>query len=206
MPHDTHVSTAALAAPEPAVSAPPRPVRLADLLHSDARAGAHGPAATAAEVAPVRRTVTVREEEAPAPRAGGIVPPPAMYDSEPPPGPYEPAAPAAASVQLAPPSPLTGHRLPVGAHPGNTGGRKGRSGRRSDAFHDMCARLSTGKAVKRELGRILENGDHPHFMRALDFVAERGHGKVTQPLDHKVGVTLAELLAPVPLSGSEDGA
>ena len=74
----------------------------------------------------------------------------------------------------------------------------------------MCARLSTGKAVKRELGRILDNGDHPHFMRALNFVAERGHGKVTQPLEHEATITLADLvpgvvIPPAPLAREAAG-
>src|SRR5689334_5686837 len=41
---------------------------------------------------------------------------------------------SARTVELAPPPPQGGAQLPLGAHPGNTGGKKGRSGRKPDAF------------------------------------------------------------------------
>lgn len=39
------------------------------------------------------------------------------------------------------PSPRSGYALPVGNHPGNTGGKKGRSGRKPNAFKDFLAQL-----------------------------------------------------------------
>lgn len=44
-------------------------------------------------------------------------------------------------------SPRSGVRLPVGAHPGNTGGKKGRSGRKPIEFVTECARLADDVAL-----------------------------------------------------------
>lgn len=42
------------------------------------------------------------------------------------------------ATQTARPSPKNGNRLPLGAHPGNTGGKKGRSGPKSLDFYVQC--------------------------------------------------------------------
>lgn len=42
------------------------------------------------------------------------------------------------ATKFAKPSPRSGVALPLGAHPGNTGGKPGRSGRKSDAFLSKC--------------------------------------------------------------------
>lgn len=54
---------------------------------------------------------------------------------------------SAKSVRLAPPSPRSGVRLPVGAHPGNTGGKKGRSGRLPDEFREKLAKIRDEKGL-----------------------------------------------------------
>jgi hypothetical protein len=69
--------------------------------------------------------------------------------------------------------------LPVGAHPGNTGGKKGRSGRPPDAFRDLCRRLASSDEVFDAVKRILADADHPAFMRALKWAAEHGYGRET---------------------------
>jgi hypothetical protein len=44
-------------------------------------------------------------------------------------------------IKFAKPSGRNGNRLPLGAHPGNTGGKKGRSGRKPNAFKNFLAQL-----------------------------------------------------------------
>src|SRR5580704_8845020 len=39
-------------------------------------------------------------------------------------------------------SPRSGSEIPLGAHPGNTGGKKGRSGRKPIAFVQECSRIA----------------------------------------------------------------
>ena len=70
----------------------------------------------------------------------------------------------------------------------------GRSGRPTNEFKELCRSLADSPATLREMRKILRNSDHPHFARILDFVTERGHGKVAQPLVHNTAVTLAELV------------
>ena len=45
---------------------------------------------------------------------------------------------AKTATKYATPSPRSGVSLPLGNHPGNTGGKKGRSGRKSKAFLQRC--------------------------------------------------------------------
>lgn len=45
------------------------------------------------------------------------------------------------AMRTAKPSPRNGNRLPLGNHPGNTGGKPGRSGRRPSEVTAMCQRL-----------------------------------------------------------------
>lgn len=48
---------------------------------------------------------------------------------------------------------------------------------------DLAEKVVNGDAIQ----RILENPDHPHFMRALEYLTDRGYGKV--PTETKVEVT-----------------
>lgn len=50
--------------------------------------------------------------------------------------------------KLAPPSPRNGYRLPLGAHPKNTGGKKGRSGRKPDAFKRALEEVRDAKGLR----------------------------------------------------------
>lgn len=70
---------------------------------------------------------------------------------------------AKTAIKTAPPSPRSGHRLPVGNHPGNTGGKKGRSGRKPEAFTRLLARLRQSP----ELAQSLENAIKDHECRAF---------------------------------------
>lgn len=65
------------------------------------------------------------------------------------------------------PSPLTGYALPVGAHPGNTGGKKGRSGRPPQPFKKFLAELRQNPKVQGELARTLKDRNAKHYAAAL---------------------------------------
>lgn len=49
--------------------------------------------------------------------------------------------------RYAPPSPRNGNRLPIGAHPGNTGGKRKRSGRKPDAFRRALEDIRDEKGI-----------------------------------------------------------
>lgn len=65
------------------------------------------------------------------------------------------------------PSPINGVALPVGAHPGNTGGKKGRSGRPPMAFKKFLAELRQNPKVQGELRRTLTDRTSKHYAAAL---------------------------------------
>lgn len=77
-------------------------------------------------------------------------------------------------------SPRSGAEIPLGAHPGNTGGKKGRSGRKRDAFKEMCRELASSSAVEGAVRVILKNPKHPAFIGALRWASEYGYGKPNQ--------------------------
>lgn len=83
-------------------------------------------------------------------------------------------------------SPRNGAEIPLGAHPGNTGGKKGRSGRKPDAFKALCADLADRAARAALAQKILETPDHPAWLGAWRFVAEQAYGKPTQPVSANV--------------------
>lgn len=60
-------------------------------------------------------------------------------------------------------SPISGSTIPTGAHKKNTGGKKGRSGRRPEAFKSLLARLRQSP----ELAISLENAIKDHECRAF---------------------------------------
>jgi hypothetical protein len=64
-------------------------------------------------------------------------------------------------------SPLTGTLIPCGAHPWNTGGKKGRSGRRPDAFKEMCQKFLQDPATAARLGEIMHTGSDDVALRAI---------------------------------------
>jgi len=74
-------------------------------------------------------------------------------------------------------------RLPLGAHPWNTGGKKGRSGRKPNAFKEMCRLLASSDLVWQSVQLILMNPNHPSFNGALKWASENGYGKPAQKID-----------------------
>ncbi len=70
------------------------------------------------------------------------------------------------------PSPRNGNVLPVGAHPGNTGGKKGRSGRKPEAFKDFLSRLRQNPKLHLALERAAEDETCAGFKSALKVLTD----------------------------------
>ena len=79
-------------------------------------------------------------------------------------------------------SPLNGSRIPLGAHPGNTGGKKGRSGRRPDWLREFCDQQLSSPKCKAAVRKILSDPEHPAFATMWKAAGERAHGKPEQPI------------------------
>jgi hypothetical protein len=87
------------------------------------------------------------------------------------------------AIKLAPPSPRSGYRLPLGRHPGNTGGKKGRSGPKPSAVRQL---MREGLADRVPL--LLALIDDPKTsaadrIRGLELLARHGIGTTTTITD-----------------------
>ena len=73
-------------------------------------------------------------------------------------------------------SPLNGAEIPLGAHPRNTGGKKGRSGRPPSAMRELC-RLGFEERVA-ALTRIIDDPTSraADKIRAMDLLGKYGIG------------------------------
>lgn len=91
-------------------------------------------------------------------------------------------------------SPLSGGRIPLGAHPANTGGKKGRSGRRPNWLREFCDDMLADPKCKAAVRKILSNPDHPAFAAMWKATGERAHGKPEQKVDLTVNVVEQYLL------------
>jgi len=67
------------------------------------------------------------------------------------------------ALKTAPAPPQGGARLPLGAHPGNTGGKKGRSGRPPKAYKLFARALYDDPVVRQAIAEIMKNSNHKHF-------------------------------------------
>jgi hypothetical protein len=88
------------------------------------------------------------------------------------------------ALTLAPAPRKGGARLPVGNHPKNTGGKKGRSGRKPDEFKAMMRELVSHDDATKALKAILSEPGHPQYVSAYRMAAEFGYGKASQPVEH----------------------
>ncbi len=70
-----------------------------------------------------------------------------------------------------------------GGVPGHDGSHTGRP---PDEFKQMMQHLATREETIAVLTQILADPQHPHFMRALEFCAERGFGKVPAPVELEI--------------------
>lgn len=107
--------------------------------------------------------------------------------------------------RLAPAPPQGGARLPLGAHPKNTGGKKGRSGRPPLAFKRFARALYDDPEVQREITRVLRNHREKHFaavLRALlPLVATTEDAQVLAKAASKTGLRIEVVPARKPVEG-----
>lgn len=96
--------------------------------------------------------------------------------------------------KTAKPSGRNGNVLPVGDHPGNTGGKKGRSGRKPNWLKEWCDKLLFDPRCKRQVAKILHDKDHPAFKSMWTAVADRAHGKPKEHVQIDVNADVAVAL------------
>jgi hypothetical protein len=82
----------------------------------------------------------------------------------------------------APPSPFSGYRLPVGAHPGNTGGKKGRSGRPPKPWKQFCREVLTDPVVQMKMRKAAADPNTPGYSSIMKLLAEHGEGLPEQTI------------------------
>lgn len=93
--------------------------------------------------------------------------------------------------KTAKPSPRNGNRLPLGNHPGNTGGKKGRSGRKPLAFKQFASSLAQDPTFQDSLKRAAQAGD----VSAIKLVIQYAEGLPPQKVEHSGSVTLEAIIA-----------
>lgn len=91
-------------------------------------------------------------------------------------------------------SPRSGSEIPTGAHPGNTGGKKGRSGRKPNEFKALMQELASSPDAEKTLRAIIKDKKHPKAIEAIKHVTEHGYGKARQPLELEADDSLAALI------------
>ena len=82
-------------------------------------------------------------------------------------------------------SPLSGGRIPLGAHPGNTGGKKGRSGRKPVAFVEECERLTDAIALPK-IAQYLRTAkpDDPAWRWCVEYVSKYTKSEAPKKVAH----------------------
>ena len=85
-------------------------------------------------------------------------------------------------------SPRSGQELPAG-NPGNSGGKKGRSGRKPDEFKALMRELASNEDTLKSIRSILKDADHSAFVAAWRQAAAYGYGQPAQKVEHSGGVT-----------------
>lgn len=76
-----------------------------------------------------------------------------------------------------------GQEIPLGNHPGNTGGKKGRSGRRPEKYRQWCAEAVNSKKARDAVEAVLSDPEHPQFSKLHAYVGQQGHGTPSQPFE-----------------------
>jgi len=78
---------------------------------------------------------------------------------------------------------------------GPGGGKKGRSGRKPDAWKAIMAKCLTRKSTLRALSRVLKDDKHPAYLGALRFAAGYAYGKPQENVQVKGRLSLEAILA-----------
>lgn len=77
-------------------------------------------------------------------------------------------------------SPRSGAEIPTGAHPKNTGGKKGRSGRKPQAFKTFASALAMDPEFQKQLEAAALAGD----LQAMKLVIQYAEGMPPQSVEH----------------------
>lgn len=96
-----------------------------------------------------------------------------------------------------------GNRLEPGNHPKNTGGKKGRSGRKPEEFRAWCRSLVEGKAHVAEIKAVLCDRAHPHFAKIATLFYGYGYGQPTATLDINTNTRFVVRMPEVPESTAD---
>jgi len=82
-------------------------------------------------------------------------------------------------------SPRSGAEIPTGNHPGNTGGKKGRSGRKPNKIKALCRKIVDDRKLVSVLGTIAADDEEKARDRiaAITKLIEYGYGKPEQVVD-----------------------
>lgn len=94
-------------------------------------------------------------------------------------------------------SPRNGAVMIAGGHPGNTGGKKGRSGRKPRLFKEFCKKvIESPKIQNRILGHLTSPATKAsEFTSLINTLASYVEEKPRQTLKHEGGMTLEQLVA-----------
>jgi hypothetical protein len=82
-------------------------------------------------------------------------------------------------------SPRSGARCPTGAHPGNTGGKKGRSGRKPVDFVEWCRSILNDPTVRAVAEARAKSGD----LKVVDLAAKYSQAEPPKQLKMDATVT-----------------
>lgn len=61
-----------------------------------------------------------------------------------------------------------------------------------EVFRRRMALLASRAKTVKQVEEILDDKDHQHFMRALEYATDRGYGKEAQPLDGELTIRIVE--------------
>jgi len=70
-----------------------------------------------------------------------------------------------------------------GPDPRRGTGKKGRSGRPTNQFRELCRNLADNPATLKQVRAVLKDARHKHFARLWQTVSEFGHGKALQAIE-----------------------
>jgi hypothetical protein len=74
-------------------------------------------------------------------------------------------------------SPRSGAEVPTGAHPGNTGGKKGRSGRKPFAFRMLARTILEDRKTQAELRRAARDRSTPGYGTVIRLLRDSAEDK-----------------------------
>ncbi len=97
-------------------------------------------------------------------------------------------------IKTAKPSGRNGNVLPLGNHPGNTGGKPGRSGRPKKVWKDFIAELREDPMVQAALEQAARDSESRNFRAALDVIVKYDPDRPSEKLEHSGSKSLLEAI------------